>query len=57
MGTAGIPPRDILVDAFHQVMTHAAKADLHIDTETIPLTHIEHAWQRDRPGRRLVIMI
>lgn len=56
LGTAGIPPRDVLSDAFQQVMTHAAKGELHIDTERVPLAEIENAWQRDQPGRRLVIV-
>ena len=56
MGTAGIPPRDVMVKAFQQVMAHAAKGELQIDTERIPLTDIESAWQRDQPGRRLVIV-
>src|SRR5215475_5556324 len=56
MGTAGIPARDVLVDAFQQVMAHAAKGDLTIDTERIPLAEIESAWQRDQGGRRLVII-
>jgi NADPH2:quinone reductase len=56
MGTAGIPPRDVLVEAFQQVMAHAAKGDLHIDTERVPLADIENAWQRDQRGRRLVII-
>jgi NADPH2:quinone reductase len=56
MGTAGIPPRDVLVDAFQQVMAHAATGDLKIDTERVPLAHIENAWQRNESGRRLVII-
>jgi NADPH:quinone reductase-like Zn-dependent oxidoreductase len=56
LGTAGIPARDVLVDAFQQVMAYAAKGDLHIDTERAPLADIENAWQRDQPGRRLVIV-
>jgi len=56
MGTAGIPPREVLVEAFEQVMAHAAKGDLHIDTERVPLADIESAWQRDQTGRRLVIV-
>jgi len=56
MGTAGIPPREILVESFRQVMGHAAKGDIHIDTERVPLGQIENAWQRDQPGRRLVII-
>lgn len=57
MGTAGIPPLNVLVEAFQQVMAYAAKGDLQIDTEKIPLADIENAWQRDQQSRRLVIMI
>jgi NADPH:quinone reductase-like Zn-dependent oxidoreductase len=56
LGTAGIPARDVLVEAFQQVMAYAAKGDLCIETERVPLADIENAWQRDQPGRRLVIM-
>ncbi len=56
LGTAGIPPRDVLVEAFQQVMAHAAKGNLHTDTEKVPLAEIENAWQRDQLRRRLVIM-
>jgi len=56
LGTAGIPPRNILVDALHHVMAHAAKGDLHIDTERVPLAEIESAWERDQHGRRFVII-
>ncbi|HXU13551.1 MAG TPA: zinc-binding alcohol dehydrogenase family protein [Terriglobales bacterium] len=55
LGTAGIPSRDVLVEAFQQVMAYAAKGDLQIDTEKVPLAQIEKAWQRDQPGRRLVV--
>jgi NADPH2:quinone reductase len=56
LGTAGIPPRDILLEAFQQVMAHAAKGELQIDTERVPLAEIENAWLRDQAGRRLVII-
>ena len=52
MGTAGIPPRDVLVEAFQRVMAYAATGGIKIDTERVPLADIEHAWQRDQPGRR-----
>lgn len=55
LGTAGIPPRDILTHALQQVMAHAARGELHIETERIPLVDIENAWQRDQQGRRLVV--
>ncbi|HKW17506.1 MAG TPA: zinc-binding alcohol dehydrogenase family protein [Terriglobales bacterium] len=55
MGTAGVAPRDTLFHAFHQVMAHATKGELQIETEKIPLADIENAWQREEPGRRLVV--
>jgi len=56
MGTAGIPAPKVLMEAFQQVMTHAANGKLQIDTERVPLTDVENAWQRDVKGRRLVIV-
>ncbi len=54
LGTAGIPPWQVLTDAFRHVMDHAALGRLRIDTEPVPLADIESAWQRNVPGRRLV---
>ncbi len=56
MGTAGVPPREVLTDAFQQVMTHAARGLLRIDRERVALRDIERAWQRDVHGRRLVVI-
>jgi NADPH2:quinone reductase len=56
MGTGGIPPRDVLVAAMQDVMTHAAEGALHVDTERLPLTEIETAWKGESRGRRLVIV-
>ena len=56
LGTAGIPPRDVLIDALQRVMAHAAKGQLQIDAVRIPLAAIENAWQREEPGRRVVII-
>ncbi len=55
LGTAGIPPRDVLVDALQKVMAHAASGELCVETERVPLGDIENAWQRDQHGRRLVV--
>jgi NADPH2:quinone reductase len=56
MGTAGMPPWDVLTGAFQQVMNHAARGQLRIDTKAVPLADIEAAWQRDMHGRRLVVI-
>jgi NADPH:quinone reductase-like Zn-dependent oxidoreductase len=55
LGTAGIPPRDVLVDGLQKVMAHAARGELRVETERVPLSDIENAWQRERAGRRLVV--
>ena len=56
LGTAGIPTREALVDAFQRVMTRAARGELRIETERVPLAEIEEAWERESPGRRLVVI-
>jgi NADPH2:quinone reductase len=56
MGTAGMPPWDVLTDAFQQVMNHAVRGSLRMDKERVPLAEIEDAWNRDTHGRRLVVI-
>ena len=56
LGTAGIPPGDVLTDAFHQVMYCAVRGKLRIETERVPLTEIRDAWERNVHGRRLVVI-
>jgi NADPH:quinone reductase-like Zn-dependent oxidoreductase len=55
-GTAGIPPWDVLTEAFHQVMNCAARGQLRIETERVSLTEIEAFWERDSRARRLVVV-
>lgn len=56
MGTAGIPPLDVLADALKKVTAHAASGELRVETEPVPLAEIESAWTRDTPGLRLIVM-
>lgn len=56
MGTAGMPPRELLLDAMQEVVTHAASGELKIDTERVPLTEIEETWEREQRGRRFVVI-
>jgi NADPH2:quinone reductase len=56
LGTAGIPPGNILVDALQKVMSHAASGELYVDTERVPLADIENTWKRDQQGSRLVVI-
>lgn len=55
-GTAGIPPRDILMEAFQQVMTRAARGELRVDVEQVPLDEVENVWQREQHGSRIVFL-
>jgi NADPH2:quinone reductase len=56
LGTAGMPPMDLLANAMRQVMDHAARGELRVDIEPVALQDIESAWQRDVRGRRLVVI-
>jgi hypothetical protein len=56
LGTAGIPPRDILADAFQKVIERAARGELRIDVEQVSLTDVEDAWRCNGRGRRLVLV-
>ena len=56
LGTAGIPPMDVLTGALQQVMHHASRGTLRVDSEPVPLSEIEGVWDRDVPGRRLVVI-
>jgi hypothetical protein len=44
-------------EAIKQLMANVASGKLHIDTERIPLSDVEEAWQRDQHGRRLVFTV
>ena len=57
LGTAGIPPRDVLMNALQQVMAHAASGELNIETERVSLADIESVWEREQPGRRIVLVV
>jgi NADPH:quinone reductase-like Zn-dependent oxidoreductase len=56
MGTAGIPPGEVLANALQRVMLHAANGELQMDTDRVRLADIESAWQAEQPGRRLVVI-
>jgi len=57
LGTAGIPSREILLDAMQQILARAARGELRIETERVPLADIESVWQRaERSGRRIVVI-
>jgi NADPH:quinone reductase-like Zn-dependent oxidoreductase len=55
-GTAGVPPMEVLSGAVKQVLDYAAKGNLRIDTERLPLSEIESAWDRPVASQRLVFL-
>jgi NADPH2:quinone reductase len=57
LGTAGIPSREVLVDAMEQVMSRAGRGELRIETERVALADIEKVWERPaESGRRVVVL-
>jgi NADPH2:quinone reductase len=56
LGTAGIPPRDVLVNALQQVMAYAADGKLQMATARVPLARIENEWERSQSSGRIVII-
>jgi len=55
LGTAGIPPPNILAEAFQRIMALAASGKLCIETEQIPLAEIEDAWERPQRSRVVIV--
>jgi NADPH2:quinone reductase len=57
LGTAGIPSREVLMNAMEQVLSRAARGELRIETERVALTDIERLWQSPgESGRRVVVV-
>jgi NADPH2:quinone reductase len=57
VGSGVMPALNVLSEAFQQLMNLAARGQLHIDVEPVPLADIERAWSRSGlHGRRLVMI-
>lgn len=56
LGTAGMPPRDVLTESLTKVLTLGAKGELKIETDRVALADVERAWTRVHSGRRTVIV-
>jgi NADPH2:quinone reductase len=57
VGSGTMPPLEVLSSAFQQLVDLAARNEIHIDVEPVPLKEIDAAWTRtDTHGRRLVIV-
>jgi hypothetical protein len=57
LGTAGIPPREVLVEAMQQVMERAGRGELRIETERVALAEIEKVWGRKQEGGRRIVVV
>lgn len=56
LGTAGMPPREVLFDAMREVMKRGAMGELRIETERVALAEVESAWKSaGQAGRRTVL--
>jgi NADPH2:quinone reductase len=56
LGTAGMPPREVLFDAMKHVLERGAMGELRIETERVALADVESAWKRaEASGRRVVV--
>jgi NADPH:quinone reductase-like Zn-dependent oxidoreductase len=56
LGTAGMPPRDVLFDAMREVMKRGAMGELRIEMERVALAEVESVWKRaGQAGRRTVL--
>lgn len=54
-GSGTAPPLDTLLDAYHQVLSRLATGELRIQTELVPLTDVEIAWERKSRARLVII--
>ncbi|HEY2094441.1 MAG TPA: zinc-binding alcohol dehydrogenase family protein [Thermoanaerobaculia bacterium] len=55
-GRGGSIPRIAIFDTFPQLWTLAARGELRIDTEPVPLAEVDGAWRRtDLGGRRILV--
>ena len=54
-GTGSVPSRDVILDAYNQLMELAAAGRLHANTQPVPLSEVEDAWERQLRQRIVLI--
>jgi NADPH2:quinone reductase len=54
-GTGSVPSGDVILQAYNQLMDLAATGRLHIDTQRVPLSEVEDAWERQVRHRIVLI--
>ena len=45
------------MDAMQQVMTRAARGELRIKTERVPLAEIERVWERPQQSSHRIVVV
>ena len=54
-GSGAVPPMEVLLDTYHQLMARAASGELRIDTERVPLAGIEDIWAKQQRARLVIL--
>ncbi|MFZ0912628.1 MAG: zinc-binding alcohol dehydrogenase family protein [Candidatus Korobacteraceae bacterium] len=54
-GSGSAASLDTLLNAYHQVLSRVAGGELRIQTELVPLTDVETAWERKSRARLVII--
>ena len=57
LGTAGMPPREVLFDAMKEVLQRGAMGELRIETERAAMADVESAWKRAGTAGRRIVMV
>ena len=57
MGSGGSIPPTAVFETFPRLWYLAGKGELRIDTETVPLSDVEQAWQRRILGSRRLVLV
>lgn len=52
----GLPPMNLLMDAFKRAMDNAASGHLRMETARVPLADVEQVWERSSRGPRIVLI-
>ncbi len=54
-GSGAVPPMEVLLDTYHQLMTRAASGELRIDTQRAALASIEDIWAKQQRARLVIL--
>ena len=52
----GTTPPEVFVTALPELLARAARGELRVDAEPVPLAEVGTVWTREQGGRRLVLV-